>query len=524
MSFQHMFDYPYWLLPSIAIAYFGIHALLSRNKGFKYPSVGTLDALIPTFIHNVIYAFYAGPLLERGYTKFRDSAFQLTRNNEPIIVLPHSLLEELASLPATVASPQAALRRDLLGHYTGVDQIVENNLHHYIVQRRLTPRIPRLIPAMERAVIAAFEKHFPNSDEWTEICPLQVIRPISAKVAADALVGPEFSDDPTWLDISVHYTEKVFATMAILRMFPTWVQWAIAPLLPTARAPQRYLRRTKRLLGPRIAKLIMLGDDAGWEPSDDSPYDTNLLAWLASSARGRNRDPDVIAQALVLVALASVHTTLLRMVSVLYDVTAAGSGLRDQLVNEIAAIAAAGPGGWGSDAYGRLHKLDSVLRESQRMSPPVVTGMKRVFARAHTFGDGTHVPAGAYACMPVHAIENDEAHTPDPGRFDGLRSFRARQEWERQAASSRNSNSSEFLFDTPTLTSLSFGYGKTACPGRFFASHAIKVVLVKMFSDYEFRFLPGAGRPPGIMAHEFLFPSPEQKILVRRNKEAACPF
>ncbi|KAI1776445.1 hypothetical protein F4818DRAFT_380736 [Hypoxylon cercidicola] len=302
MSFQHIFDYTYCLLSFSAIAYVSILALLLRNRSFKYPSVGTLDALIPTCIHNVIYAFYAGPLLERGYKKFRNSAFQLTRNNEPIIILPHFLLAELASLPATVASPQAALGRDLLGHYTGVDQIVENNLHHSIVQRRLTPRIPRLIPAMESAVAAAFERHFPNSYEWTEIYPSQTIGPISAKVAADALVGPEFSDDPTWLDISVHYTEKVFATMAILRMFPTWAQWVIAPLLPTARAPQRYLRRARQLLGPRIAKLIQLGDAAEWEPGDDSPHDNNVLAWLASSAGGRNRDPDVITQALVLVA------------------------------------------------------------------------------------------------------------------------------------------------------------------------------------------------------------------------------
>ncbi|KAI0179158.1 cytochrome P450 [Hypoxylon sp. FL1284] len=525
MSFQHMLDNPYWLLSSIAVAYFGIHALFLRNRGFKYPSVGALDALIPTFVHNVIYAVYARPLIERGYRKFRDSAFQLTRNNEPAIILPHALLEELAGLPATVASPQAALGRDLLGHYTGVDQIVENNLHHYVVQRKLTTRLPRLMPALESAVAAAFEEQFPNSDEWTEIRPTEIMGPISAKVAAVALVGPDFIDDPTWMDISVHYTEKVFTTMAILRLFPTWAQWVVAPLLPTSRAPQRYLSRARKLLGPRIAELIALGDASEWEPSDDSPRDVNVLAWMASSARGRNRDPDVITQALVLLALASVHTTLLRMVSVLYDVTAAGPELRDQLFDEMAAVAA-GPGGWGPNAYGKLRKLDSVLRESQRMSPPVVTGMKRVFVRAHTFRDGTHVPAGASACMPVHAIENDEAYTPDPERFDGLRSFRASEEWERRAAGSRsgNGNNNEFLFDTPTLTSLSFGYGKTACPGRFFASHAIKVVLVKMFTDYEFRFLPGEGRPKGIMAHEFLFPSPEQKILVRRNKKASSFF
>jgi cytochrome P450 len=133
--------------------------------------------------------------------------------------------------------------------------------------------------------------------------------------------------------------------------------------------------------------------------------------------------------------------------------------------------------------------------------------------------------------MAIHAIENDEAHTPDADRFDGLRSFRTwEEEREKQMAgkskaSAININSGNpFLFETPTATSLNFGYGRTACPGRFFASHAIKMVLVKLFCDYEFQFLPGSGRPPNVMAHEFMFTSPEQKILVRRSRKALCPF
>ncbi|CAH0031682.1 unnamed protein product [Clonostachys rhizophaga] len=411
------------------------------------------------------------------------------------------------------------------------------------MQRRLTPRIPLLIPRMERTVAHAFEKHFPNDDEWIEIQPSKILGPILAKVAAEALVGPEFSHDPTWVDISTHYTEaviyfstglisglvpKVFATAAALRILPTWMQGAVAPLLPTLRAVRRYLAQAKRLLSPRISDHIRRNDDSG--DIDDSSDETNMLAWLAGQAKGKDRDPEAIAQALVLLSLASVHTTLLRVVGVLYDVTAAGHDLRRELLDEIY-MAGVADGGWGPDAYGRLRKMDSVMRESQRLSPPAVIGMKRVFVREHTFADGTHVPAGAYACMAIHAIENDESHTPDADRFDGLRSFRTwEEEREKQmagkskASAINSSGGNPFLFETPTPTSLNFGYGRTACPGRFFASHAIKMVLVKLFGDYEFQFLPGSGRPPNVMAHEFMFTSPEQKILVRRSTKALCPF
>lgn len=296
----------------------------------------------------------------------------------------------------------------------------------------------------------------------------------------------------------------------------------VFPLLPSYWKGQWYLRTAKQLLGPKLRELIKQSDAGVWEPKDNSADDLNILSWLASTAKGRDRDPDSISHVLVLVALASVHTTLLRMVNVVYDIVAAGPVLRDKLLDEIASVA---DDGWASGAYDELQCLDSVLCESQRLSPPTTLGMKRIFRSSYTFRDGTHVPAGTYVCMPIHAIENDAAHTAHPEDYDGLRSFRARGELRPSGDENADKLAAkEFQFSTPTRTALNFGYGKTACPGRFFASVVIKMVLVKLLTDYEFRFLPGTGRPKNLMVHEFLFPWPWQRMLVRRRKEGSCPF
>ncbi|KAI1206320.1 cytochrome P450 [Annulohypoxylon truncatum] len=307
----------------------------------------------------------------------------------------------------------------------------------------------------------------------------------------------------------------------------------VYPLLPSYWAGQKYLNTAKQLLRSRLQELIKQSDAGAWEPRDSNADELNLLSWLASMAKGRDREPDTISHVLVLVALASVHTTLLRMVNVLYDIIAAGPTLLDELLSEINTVA---ENGWDVNAYDKLHRLDSVLRESQRLSPPTTLGMKRLFKKPHTFHDGTHVPAGTYAALPIHAIENDAAHTPDPEVYDGLRSFRAREQFEQQsnaAAADKSGNvdnnnklasAKEFQFSTPTRTVLNFGYGKAACPGRFFASVVIKMVVVRLITEYEFRFLPGTGRPKNVMLYEFLFPWPWQKVLVRRRKEGGCPF
>lgn len=292
----------------------------------------------------------------------------------------------------------------------------------------------------------------------------------------------------------------------------------LACLLPSYWRGRKLLRSAQDLLRPKISHLSHASTAGTWQPHQDKPGDFNVLAWLCGRARGNNREPDTVGHLSLLVALAAVHTTLLRMVNVLYDVTAAGSGLLDELSNEIARVDRSG---WHdiSNPYDALDRLDSVLRESQRMSPPMTIGMKRLFKKPYTFQDGTRVDAGTYACMAVYAIENDPSRTCDPDRFDGLRAYRAARD-----ESATTSAADEHLFSSPSPDFLSFGYGKTACPGRFFASVVVKMVTVKALSDYEFRFMPGEGRPRNLIFHEFLFPWPETKMMVRRKPKGSCPF
>ena len=122
--------------------------------------------------------------------------------------MPLSLLNELSSLPSSIASPHGALEHDLLGAYTGLNLILESRLHHTIVQRKLTPRLDLLAPHLEDELTSAFGDFFPNCDDWAEFKPYQIFAKVSARLSARALVGPHYCRDPTWLDISVNYTEN----------------------------------------------------------------------------------------------------------------------------------------------------------------------------------------------------------------------------------------------------------------------------------------------------------------------------
>jgi ent-kaurene oxidase len=312
----------------------------------------------------------------------------------------------------------------------------------------------------------------------------------------------------------------VFRTIVVLRLLPSWLHGICCYLLPSYWHCQRYVQKAKALLSPILQDLMQQNDKGTWMPQSNHD-DSNLLCWLAETAKGRDRDAETLAHVEVLLALASVHTTLLRMVNVLYDLTA-NPELFGVLQSEIH-DAVSDSNTWNPTSYAKLDKLDSVLRESQRMSPPTTLGMKRLFKQEYTFSNGLTVPEGTYVCLPIYAIENDPTHTKNPEIFDGLRSYRLRQQGERRMVQENNRHDDR-LFSSIEPTALNFGFGKTACPGRYFASLVVKMLFVKLLTEYDFQFLPNTQRPRNLMVHEFLFCWPWQKMLVKKKKESSCPF
>ncbi|KAF2877681.1 cytochrome P450 [Massariosphaeria phaeospora] len=364
----------------------------------SYQLVGSPVQLLPKSILNLIYAFRCSHVMKTGLSQNPTKPFQVIRDDGSILVLPPDLLEELSSIPGQIASPNEALEHDLLGPYTGLNLIIESRLHHSIVQRKLTPRLSLLTPELEKELVSAVEDIIPSCDDWTEVKMYQLLGKVSARMAARALVGPSLCRNKVWLDISVNYTEDHFYTIVILRLFPGWMRPVLCYLLPFYWKGKYHMRKAKNLLGPKLTELIRQNDAGQWSPDNKKKEDAHVLAWMIDTAKGDDRNVDTLAHLEVLLALASVYTTLLRMVNVLYDLTAKPEyfALLEQEIKTEA------KNGWSPSSYANLHKLDSVLRESQRISPPTTLGMKRKFKTNYTFANGLHIPKDSYVCMPTH--------------------------------------------------------------------------------------------------------------------------
>lgn len=111
--------------------------------------------------------------------------------------------------------------------------------------------------------------------------------------------------------------------------------------------------------------------------------------------------------------------------------------------------------------------------------------MRRAVA-SMTLSDGTHIPAGTMLAAPVRAMYTDPELLENPEVFDGFRWSKLRQQ-----ADQLNSH----LFVSTSSSSLLFGHGNHACPGRFFAANEIQIMIVNLLLRYDIKYPEGEARP-----------------------------
>lgn len=126
-----------------------------------------------------------------------------------------------------------------------------------------------------------------------------------------------------------------------------------------------------------------------------------------------------------------------------------------------------------------------------------------------SLSDGTHLPAGTKVLAPQAGISHDERYFPCADTFDPLRFYRMRQ--------GDGAGGTRWQLTSPSDTNIHFGAGRHACPGRFFASCAIKLVLAHLLLGFEVRLREGEARPAPMAMVMVKSPSTTAKLEFRRR-------
>ena len=129
--------------------------------------------------------------------------------------------------------------------------------------------------------------------------------------------------------------------------------------------------------------------------------------------------------------------------------------------------------GWTKDGLDKMYKIDSFLRETQRLDglgissvyslqlpsqllmPVLLVALVRLALRPFTFSNGMTAPAGTIVGAPLSAIHTDGEIYTRPDEFDGFRFAKLREQDEGDMASKHQ-------MGTTSTTHAPFGHGRLA--------------------------------------------------------------
>jgi cytochrome P450 len=356
-------------------------------------------------------------------------------------------------------------------------------------------------------------------------------------------VGEEMSKNRLFLDTFIDFATCVFITSSYLKVFPSFLRPLIVPLIPHFWRIKKIHRNNRRLLLPEVRKKMQeppkesQGRSLGVFAGTDSLHvmvarklagKQDMLDWLIE-ASGPNPDPRNVIVRQLGIGFAAIHTTTNHMTNVLYDLAARWDEYAPALIAEYRQALADDGGVLQKSTLTKLSKLDSFMKESQRLNPSSscmcgyivraiglltsTVGFNRKVLQDYTLSDGKVLPKSCWIAVASGPLLLTQSQFENPLEFDGFRFDRMRQEGslESQTEAAKTSH-----FTSTGKYSLVFGHGRYACPGRFFAALESKLMLIHVLENYELRLPEGATRYKNLVYADANIPDPTKTVLFRK--------
>lgn len=341
----------------------------------------------------------------------------------------------------------------------------------------------------------------------------------------------------------------------VLRLLPRVLRPILSPLITL---PNRWHNAAfNKYIIPEIkSRLQALKGTADSKVELGQPRD--FLQWLINHAAKTlppaESDPYVLAGRLLIMEFSALHTTGFALTHVLYDLLSSDPDHITQLREEIATVLARHDGRFTKHSLQQMVKLDSTIRESQRLHPPALLGVQRQVMKPDGIVTPTdvHLGPGSIIAFPQFSIHRDpDIYPPSPGTTGEAEEnhfipFRFAAQRDQKTTTStvdelgggshlhhqQHLHSSRLSLPTTSPHYLTFGHGRHACLGRFFAATELKLLLAHILAEFDLHLLTpkqtpatgGAGadqwpsRPKDLHVGVVTIPDLKAKVRVRRRK------
>ncbi|RLL97453.1 hypothetical protein CFD26_102009 [Aspergillus turcosus] len=431
--------------------------IVGETKGFAFP------VPVPQPLSRL------GEILEQGYTKFRNSAFQYrTTRGWEVCVCDDTMIREYQNASDEYMSLNAFNEHVFETRYTSPG--FADSLRHIPIpvltkaltwSRKRTGRFhdPYLAELVKETEIGL-------SDELAHVDSIDCLElslTIMLRLLGAVLLGREACHDRETISLFVRYGSEVPTSGAFISRLPGFLKPLVAPLCT---AP-RLARRLSRIIEHHLHQHQMR--------SKQSPQNIGewLLRWVEDNPQESFTSKDV-ADLLVSVIFGSVHSAGMVLTMCLKELVRRPEYIEPLRENVQASLKQ--HGGWTKDTIESMTKVDSFIKECQRLNPLTPSSISRLTKKDYTFNNGVRVPKGTIILAPNSPILLDDTFYARPREFDGFRFHRLGQETNKP--------------DNYKITGLDpkshqFGGGRHMCPGRQLAADTLRLTIGQILVRYD---------------------------------------
>ncbi|KAG0636839.1 cytochrome P450 [Tuber brumale] len=448
-------------------------------------------------------------IVRDAYYKYYGKNFVITTNSNEKVILTYDQVKELANAQDDTVSMAHSSAQTMMAQHTGLSGFVGTHYVREAVRIELNRNLGNMIGDLLEEAQFAMNIELPEftTDEWVSVdIPAAVLR-IVARISGRAFIGLPLCRNEDWLTLSISFTTDVFQEINKLTPVPKILRPFFAYIWNSAGSVNSHKRKAQSLLAPVFQRRFeeeALAEKNGTVRQNHR----DLLQWLTTRVAPNHKNVNVFSGLQLMIGLASVHTTTSGFTNMIFDLAEHQECIQP-IREEMETLISANGGVLDRATLRKMRKTDSFFRESFRTSL-LLLGFNRMIMKNMTLSDGTYLPKGTLVAAPAAMFSSDPDFVEDPETFDGFRWYKKSLEVTDSAADNNNATNI-------SPTNLIFGYGRHACPGRYFVVEVMKIMLAFMLLQYDIKYPEGQSRPPNIQMGELSYPDRTQKLVFKKR-------
>ncbi|KAI1841565.1 hypothetical protein JX266_012218 [Neoarthrinium moseri] len=478
-----------------------IHYLKNRFKGLSY-------------------LFHGPEVIEKAYAQANGRPFLVaTPSNNHVLVTTNELMREIADASPASLSLHAVAKELLQPKHTmhGFEWQNQRGLEGTgfvrALRSLLTSHLAYFQPSIDSIIRTCLREELstPGGNGFTQVHIFPMMKRIVTRVNCFIFFGEELSQKAEFTAAALEFPQSVIFAAEILRITPSFLRSIVASLATGKhRAAKTLFRHLEPIVKERMAKR------ANPDLNRNSPLPVDCTQWLIDTSPRKNPwSPARMIGEIIAVWFSTVHQLSMTATYLIEDLCLHEeylAPLKEELRQHVATSSKA------SIDIERLPLLDSFIKESIRCTNADAVSCRRKALVDHVLDDGTRVARGDWVCIPQRAMMHDPNRFSRPHEFDGFRFARA------NASLRAGNHSAEVPDNSPaSLTTANhdwpiWGLGIAACPGRFYASLVLKLIVVQVLDEWECK-LPDKDGPRSMVWRSSVVPRNDTRVLFRRQSE-----